>query len=80
MNELIKPFVGVSRYFYLTEKEMITLLRNAKKKKYGFLETAFEVEEVLVEAGVCPDPTSNRRLDRGTYYHVRFEFLVSKPT
>lgn len=43
---LKRPKIVIRSYLYITREQMLKLLRARKSKKYGFLEVAYEVEEL----------------------------------
>lgn len=58
--KLLNPKVIIREYIGINKTEMLRLLRESKKKKYGFKDVAFEVDEV----------SSNM------LYNVRMEYIA----
>jgi len=43
---LKRPKIVIRNFYYISHAQMVKLLRARKSKKYGFLEVAYEVEEL----------------------------------
>ena len=98
MTHLLAPKVFNSTLQYATEKQLAQYLKLLKlspatKRKFGFVDVAVEVEEILVEKefkitrnatntgsrlGICYSIGEGARVIKpGMHYHVHLEYILA---
>ena len=88
--KLLNPKVHFVERKFLTEDQMLRLLKKFKQKKFGFKDYAVEVEEVVLDApykqcfyiktksmyGRLGELERVKSLNPGSYFHLRIEYIV----
>ena len=88
--KLLNPKVVVVKREYLTEKQLLSLLKKLKQKKYGFKEYAVDVEEVIVTKEIVithyyksnsmygrkGDISGSSKIKPGNYFNLHLEYIT----
>jgi len=77
---LLDPKVHFVERKLLTEKQLNSILRKLKQKKYGFKDYAVDVEEVTIDKDAKQRSASGQSvlntIKHGTYFNIRVEYIV----
>ena len=76
--KLLKPKVHFVYRRFLTEKQMLGLLKKFKQKKYGMKIYAVDVEEVVLTNPKTIELHRHMKakLIPGNYFHLRVEYIT----